>query len=655
MTGDPAGTAAVRSFAAALDHHRAGRFDAAEAGYRAILRDDPGHPHANNNLAILLRAAGRWDEAVVCYRRAVAALPDDAPIRSNLSCALADLDRPADALEAVRVALSLSPDYADAWFNAGNLLKTAREPGRAITAYRRAVRLKPGMGGAHSNMGDAYRDLGESSRAVDCYRAAMQAQPDLPQPVVNLGETLKEQGRITEAIAVFQGGMERHPDLALLHSNLLLALHYTPWVPPEVIARAHAHWNERHARPLMPQDQRFTNDRTPGRRLRVGYVSPDFRAHACAHFIEPLLREHDRGAIEVFCYAASDHHDAVTDRMQCLADGWRSLDGLDDAAATALVGRDRIDILVDLAGHTARSRPLLFARKPAPVQVAWLGYPDTTGMTAIDFRLTDAVADPPGLTDAWHAERLVRLPKGFLAYQPLRVAAAREEPPALANGFVTFGSFNNAAKVTPEVVRVWSAILTRVPSARLTLKSRAFNDPPTRARYLQRFAGHGVDPGRVDLLPPMDGVDAHLRAYGRIDIGLDPFPYNGTTTTCEALWMGVPVITLAGGHHVARAGASLLSQCGLAEFIATDEDGYVEAAVALAGDTERLVALRGGMRERMEGSALNDHRGFAAAVEAAYRDMWRSWLARGSRSGPSGVTREPATPLSASSDSGGPF
>ncbi|MBK3800197.1 tetratricopeptide repeat protein [Azospirillum brasilense] len=626
--GNPAETATVRSFAAALEHHRAGRLDAAEAVYRAILRDDPGHAHANNNLAILLRGTGRWEEAAACYRRAVAALPDDAPIRSNLSCALADLDRLAEALAAVRVALSLSPDYADAWFNAGNLLKTERQPERALAAYRRAVRLKPGMGGAHSNMGDVHRDLGESSRAVDCYRAAIQAQPDLPQPVVNLGEALKEQGRITEAIAVFQSGVERHPDLALLHSNLLLALHYTPWVPPEVIARAHAQWNERHARPLMPRNRRFASDRNPDRRLRVGYVSPDFRAHACAHFIEPLLREHDRGAVEIFCYATSNHHDAITERMRSLADGWRSLTALDDAAAAALVERDRIDILVDLAGHTAHSRPLLFARKPAPIQVAWLGYPDTTGMTAIDHRLTDAVADPPGLTDAWHAERLVRLPKGFLAFQPLRFVTARDEPPALANGFVTFGSFNNAAKVTPEVMRVWSAILARVPSARLCLKSRAFGDAPTRERYLRQFAGNGVDPGRVDLLPPMDVIDHHLQAYDRIDIGLDPFPYNGTTTTCEALWMGVPVITLAGRHHVARVGASLLTRCGLTEFIATDEAGYIETAVALAGDTGRLAALRRGMTKRMERSALSDHRGFAAAVEAAYRAMWHSWLGR---------------------------
>jgi Predicted O-linked N-acetylglucosamine transferase, SPINDLY family len=617
---------AEHGFAAALADHRAGRIGAAEAGYRAVLRDDPGHAHANNNLAILLRAMGRVADAVVCYHQAARTSPEDAAIRSNLSCALSDLNRVADATAAVRVALSLCPDYADAWFNAGNLLNAAHDSVCAATAYRRAIRLNPDMGGAHSNLGDALRRMGESSRAVDCYRTAIEVQPDLPQPIVNLGEALKEQGRVGEAIMILQKGMERHPDLALLHSNLLLALHYTPWVPPEIIARAHAFWNERHALPLAPQGKRFANDRSPDRQLRVGYVSPDFRAHACAHFIEPLLRGHDKAAVEVICYATSRRHDDVTDRMKALADGWRPLAGLDDAAAAALIERDRIDILVDLAGHTAEGRPLVFARKPAPVQIAWLGYPDTTGMPVIDGRLTDGVADPPGLADGWHAERLIRLPKGFLAFQPRPGVDAPVELPALSNGFVTFGSFNNIAKVTPEVVRVWSAILTREPCARLVLKSRAFADHPTQARYARQFVDNGIAPGRIDLLPQMPVAEHHLGAYGRIDIALDPFPYNGTTTTCEALWMGVPVITMAGRHHVSRVGASLLTQCGLPDLIATDEAGYVEAVVALARDLPRLGALRRGLRGMVEHSPLLDHRGFARTVEDAYRGMWRSWL-----------------------------
>ncbi len=618
--------------ATAMADHRAGRLAAAAAGYRAILRDDPAHAHANNNLAILLRATGRGEEAVVRYRQAVRTAPEDAAIRCNLSCALADLDRGDEAAAAVRVALSLRPDHADAWFNAGNLCGTADDAG-AATAYRRALRLVPGMGEALSNLGDVHKRQGDSSLAIDLYHAAIAARPDLPQPVVNLGEALKGQGRIAEAIQVFQSGLERHPGLALLHSNLLFALHYTPWVPPEVIARAHAFWNERHARPLTPFGKRFANDRSPGRRLRVGYVSPDFRAHACAYFIEALLRGHDRAAVEVTGYALSRHEDAVTGRLKALADGWRSLAGLDDAAAAALIERDRIDILVDLAGHTAGGRPLIFARKPAPVQVAWLGYPDTTGMPAIDARLTDAAADPPGRTDCWHAERMIRLPKGFLAYRPPQGIDAPQDPPALAGGVVTFGSFNNAAKVTPEVVRVWSAILRRLPSARLVLKGGAFADPPTCARYARQFADNGVAPDRIELLPPLPATDHHLRAYGRIDIALDTFPYNGTTTTCETLWMGVPVVTLAGRHHVARVGASLLTQCGLPDLVATDEAGYVETAVALAQDRPRLAALRRDLRGMLERSPLLDHQGFASTVEEAYRGLWLRWLE--SATGPS--------------------
>lgn len=628
------------SFAAALADHRAGRLDAAEAGYRAVLRAHPGHVHANNNLAVLLRATGRGSDAVACYREAARTSPEEAAVRSNLSCALADLGRGDEAAVAVRVALSLSPDYADAWFNAGYLCQTADDGVGASTAYSRALRLKPGMGEALSNLGDVHNRLGESSRAIDHYQAAIAARPDLPQFVVNLGEALKGQGRVEEAIQVFQSGLERVPGLALLHSNLLFALHYTPWVPPDIIARAHAFWNERHARPLAPAGKRFANDRSPGRRLRVGYVSPDFRAHACAHFIEALLRGHDRAAVEVIGYALSRHEDAVTDRIKALADEWRPLSGLDDAAAAALIERDRVDILVDLAGHTAGGRPLLFARKPAPVQVAWLGYPDTTGMPVVDARLTDGIADPPGPTDGWHAERLIRLPKGFLAYQPLPGIDAPQDPPALAGGFVTFGSFNNAAKVTPEVVRVWSAILTRLPSARLVLKSGAFADPPTRARYVRLFADRGIEPARIDLMPHLPAVDHHLLAFGRIDIALDPFPYNGTTTTCEALWMGVPVVTLAGRHHVSRVGASLLTQCGLPDLVATDEAGYVETAVALARDSQRLAALRRDLRGMLENSPLLDHRGFAGAVEEAYRRLWRCWIDSAgieSATGPSGA------------------
>ncbi len=628
MTADAtAGCAA--GFAAALAHHEAGRLDMAEAGYRALLAHHPDHPHANNNLAILLRGKRLWDEAAAHYCRAIAARPADAPVRGNFACALEEQGRHAEAMAVMRVALAVQPDHADGWFNAGNMLGAINDAGRAKTAYLRAIRINPAMGGAYSNLGDVQRRSGEVSLAVLSYKAAIRVQPGLPQPFVNLSEALKDQGRVTEAIVTLQDGLERHPGLALLHSNLLLALHYSPLIPPEVIARAHAHWNERHTRALPNRRTPFTNDRAPDRRLRVGYVSPDFCSHACAQFIEPLLRGHDRETVELVCYPTSPRRDDTTERMRGLAASWRPLADLDEDAAARLIEQDRIDILVDLAGHTAGGRPLLFARKPAPVQVTWLGYPDSTGMPAVDYRLTDATADPPGVADGWHAERLIRLPDGFLVFESRSAAGPPEPPPVRTNGFVTFGSFNNIAKVTPEVLRVWSAILTALPSSRLVLKSNAFDDQPTRDDHLRRFAGHGVDAGRIDLLPQVPSADDHLRLYDRLDIALDPFPYNGTTTTCEALWMGVPVVTLAGRHHVARVGASLLTQCGLPDLVAGGEADYVGTALELARDPARLTALRLGMRERLERSPLGDRRGFARSVETAYRTMWHRWVGTG--------------------------
>ncbi|MGC2856237.1 tetratricopeptide repeat protein [Novispirillum sp. DQ9] len=610
------------AFALALAHHQAGRLDHAEAGYRAILSRAPENLPANNNLAVLLRAQRRWEEAVACYDRALGADPHDAQLYNNLTCVLSDLGRDPEAMAAARTAVILRPEYAEAWFNLGNILHKKGDRDGAKAAYIRAISLRPDMGEAFSNLGDVYKAGADLTRAEECYRAALRYQPKLPQPYVNLGETLKEQGRVIEAITLLQQGLEVHPTLALLHSNLLLALHYTPVVPPEVIFRAHRHWGERHAAPLAPATPRPLPERgAADRRLRVGYVSPDFCTHAVACFLEPLLQAHDRTAVEIVCYATSRRHDATTARFQALADHWRPIAPLSDDEAAAQVMADGIDILVDLAGHTADSRPLLFARKPAPVQVSWLGYPDTSGMAVMDYRLTDAIADPPGASDRRHTETLVRLEPCFLAFLPLDDVPVAPDPPVSGTGVVTFGSFNNNAKVTPEVVRLWAAVLRAVPSARLILKSRPFADADTRARYLGLFSGHGVDAGRIDLLPFLDDLGSHLRAYDRVDIALDPFPYSGTTTSCEALWMGVPVVTLAGDNHVSRVTASLLATCGLHDLIATDEEGYVARAVALAADQDRLATLRRTMRDRLLACPLTDYTGFARRVEAAYRAM----------------------------------
>ena len=622
-------SAADAGFARALTLHRDGRTAEAEAGYRDVLAADPGHPNANNNLAIILRARGDWEEALNCYRRALARNAGDPFVHSNHGCLLLDMGRSAEAEEALRTAVRLKPDYAEAHFNLANILRTLGDREAARAAYGEALRLKPDMAAALCNLGDLHKGAVELARAVECFVAALKTDPKSAEAWNNLGETLKEMGRIDEAITIFQKGLEAHPTHALMHSNLLLALHYTPAVPPETIFKAHAVWAQRHADPLLPAGKRHANPRDPGRRLRVGYVSPDFCAHSVAFFAEPLIREHDRRNFEVFCYHAAARSDTVTERLKGLADGWRSLVGVDDARAAALIEQDGIDILVDLTGHTANNRLTLFARKPAPVQATWLGYPDTTGMRAIDWRFSDAVAEPPGEADRLSAERIVRLPNGFHSYRPPVDVAAPAEPPLLANGHVTFGSFNNTSKVTGEVVRVWSEILKRVPDSRLILKSAQMGDEETRRRYLNTFVQFGIDAGRIELLARIDAADGHLRAYDRIDIGLDPFPYNGTTTTCEALWMGVPVVTVTGNTHVSRVGASLLTHCGLSGLIASDEAGYIATAVDLAGDADRLAELRRTMRDRLNAAPLTDYRGFARGVEAAYRAMWRDWVAQG--------------------------
>jgi predicted O-linked N-acetylglucosamine transferase (SPINDLY family) len=612
--------------ARAIADQSAGRLEEAEASYREMLAGDPDHAYANNNLAILLRMQSRFEEAIVLYRRAIAAMPEEAAFRSNLVGALTSSARFAEALESARAALVLDPGNATGWFNLGLATLSLGDRRGAEEAYHRALKIDPRLGEAYSNLADLYQARGDLAIAERNYRAAISFKPHLPEPFANLGELLKSSGRVVEAIRLLCEATDRHPAVPLLHSNLLLALHYTPLVPSEVIWRAHQRWNLLHAQRWMPQEPAPIVGPDPERRLRIGYVSPDFCDHPVARFFEPLIAAHDSSKIESFCYAASSNQDEVTARIKANCAHWVPIESLSDDAAAARIRHDQIDILVDLAGHTANSRPLLFARKPAPVQVTWLGYPNTTGMSAIDYRLTDAVADPPGLTDRWHSERLVRLPHGFLSYQPSTNVPEVVVPPSERTGFITFGSFNNPAKLSDQTIALWAKILKRLPNSRMLLKGRAFKDREACANHLERFARFGVDASRIELEGLMASQDDHFRAYGRMDIALDTMPYNGTTTTCEALWMGVPVVTMAGDHHVARVSTSILTHLGLPELIAAGRDDYVERALALASDPVRLADYRRALRTLMREGPIMDHHRFAQDVEAAYRMMWRNRL-----------------------------
>ncbi len=447
----------------------------------------------------------------------------------------------------------------------------------------------------------------------------------------NLSGILLTQGDADGAIACVESALAdpaagTPADRARLHGSLLFALNYGADRSAADIARHHRAWAAAH-HAGHPAPAAFASDRSPERRLRIGYVSPDFVTHSVASFIAPVLAAHDRDQVEIHCFADVPRPDAVTLALRNHSDRWHDVAPLDDGALTSLIRRDAIDILVDLAGHTADNRLGVFARRAAPVQVSWLGYPGSTGLAAIDYRLSDDVTDPAGPADELSAERIVRLQHGFHCYQPPDDAPPVAPPPHLESGVVTFGSFNTFAKLSPATLQLWAAVLDAVPGSRLVLKDNRLHDAATAQRHRDRIVGAGIDPSRLTILRRAPDAASHLCAYAQIDIALDPFPYNGTTTTCEALHMGVPVITLAGDRHAARVGASLLRQVGLGDCIATRSAVFLDLARSLAADHGRRHQLRRELRGRLAGSPLCDPNGFTRRLESAYREMWRRWCA----------------------------
>ncbi|HEY9843028.1 MAG TPA: tetratricopeptide repeat protein [Candidatus Obscuribacterales bacterium] len=637
--------------------YQAGQADAAIGHYRQALGLAPGNASAANNLGNLLFEQGELDQAATAYMQALKARPDHLNACYHLGCIRLQQGRLPEALAAFEQVIGLNPDHADALNKAGVVLQQQHRYPEALAAYLRAERLEPGNVKIQLNLAETLLTLGRYPEALECCQAALRfdpthaeihnnlgiilefqghfsqaiaayhreiaLNPGNPKVYNNLANALRATGQLDQALAAYRRAMELQPDYAVAEANLPLTLNYLE-LPPERIYAEHRAWGERMLSKYPPTGG-HANLPDPERRLRVGYLSTVFRDHVGSFFIEPILRAHDPARVEVFCYADLIAPDAVTRRLQGYAKHWREIHLLDPLAAAALIQRDQIDILVDLNGHANGNRLAIFGLKPAPVQVTYMGYPNTTGLGTMDYRLTDAWADPPGLTEAFNTEQLVRLPTGFLLYQPPEPCPEVSALPALDRGSVTFGSFNLLAKLSPETVALWAELLQAVPGSRLLLKSKALGDAATAADFLAQFAAHGIAAARLSLVGEVAGFEAHLEAYSQVDIGLDPFPYNGTTTTCEALWMGVPVITLAGGSHVARVGVSLLQSVGLEELIAAEQTDYVAIAARLAGDLPALQALRQGLRARMDSSPLCDGPGFTRGLEAAYRRMWQRW------------------------------
>jgi protein O-GlcNAc transferase len=650
----------------AVQLHQSGRLPEAESRYRMVLVQIPNQVDALHLLGVLLSQTGRASEALPLLRQAAALEPNSADILSNLGIALSQSGEDGQAIESYRAALQLRPDHRDARMNLVAALEQAGEqlrqkgqladalqmvqqalelaPGRAethnflgvaraslgqtqaaIEAFGKSIALNPDYADPHNNLGLCFQSRGRTQDAIEQFKAAIKIRPNFPGAFNNLGNLLKESDDLDLAIEAYREALRLKPDLVQSHDNLLLTLQAHPDFDASSIYREHQEWNRLHAAPLAAEIRPHQNDRDADRRLKIGYVSPDFREHSVAHFLIGLLPNHDPREVEIYCYADVAREDGMTQKLRAAAHHWRSLVGETDAAAAEMIRQDGIDILVDLAGHTGENRLLAFARKPAPVQVTYCGYPGTTGLTTIDWRLTDALADPLGAADPFYSEKLFRLPKTFLCFTPPQT----EPSPPTARRPVTFGSFNYLPKINLAVVATWSEILRAVPGSKLLLKSHGLSDDFSRQRMLDRFAAQGIEADRLVLHGKIPSLTDHLRLYDQVDIALDPFPYNGTTTTCEALWMGVPVLTLAGGTHAGRVGVSLLSNVGLPQLIARDRNQYVQIAKQLAGDADQLTQLRSGIRKRVAESSLVDAKSFAKDVEAAYRQMWRQWCGGG--------------------------
>jgi predicted O-linked N-acetylglucosamine transferase (SPINDLY family) len=639
-----------------------GQLDEAIECHREAIRQKPDLAHAHNNLGNVLKDMGQVSQAISSYRQAIVLKPDLVQAHNNLGSALKDMGQLTEAIAACREAIRLQPAYAGAYVNLGSALQDNGQLGEAIAAFRRATVLKPDLALAHSNLGNALNFGGRFDEAIAESGRAIQLNPDLLIAHANLGNAYQGIGQIDEAIASYQRALaigmrgaalsapsdasgaaefrqeafaeegrvrSSDPNFLVAHTNLIFAMQMHPACGELEISRELRRWNQMHAAPLKKFIEPHANDCDPARRLRVGYVSGDLKDHVAGRQLLPLFSQHDREQFEIFAYANVVKEDAVSDKLRLHCDKWRNIAAKRDPEAAALIREDKIDLLIDLSLHTAGGRLLIFARKPAPVQATWLGYPGSTGMEAIDYRLTDPWLDPVGHDDRCYAERTIRLPETFWCYDPLvdgpevnMLPCAINNP---ADSPITFGCLNSFHKVNDRLLTLWAQILNTTPRSRLMMFSP---EGTAQRRALERLEREGIAGDRVQFVSRQTRVN-YLRTYHQIDIGLDTSPFCGGITTCDALWMGVPVITLAGQTVGGRGGVSLLSNVGLCELIARTPEELVRIARALAGDIPRLAEIRRNLRMRMQGSPLMDAPRFARNMEAAYREMWHIWCKGG--------------------------
>ena len=613
----------ARRFVAAAEAHGAGRLAEAEEGYRRILADDPGHADAQRMLGLLAAQQGRPVDALAGLAAAFDR-PDDPELHVAAAGALKGGSWLMAARTSLHRALALRPDFAEAAYNLGNAEAARSRHDAAAKAFARASALKADYADALNNAGPALLAEGRIAEARRSLSCVLALAPSHAGAWSNLAVLHQATGETAAAILRFRRGLAADSGQSAIHSNLLFTLTYAENVGDEAIYRAFRDWERRHAQPLYAEARPHDNDRDPERRLRIGYLSADLRDHPVAHNLIASLERHDRAEVEVTLYALPRAGDAMTERFRGIAERWRWVGGQDEHRIAAQIREDKIDVLVLMAPHTADNRPLVAALKPAPVQVALYDL-TTTGLAAVDAWITDPLIHPPGETTERFVETLVRVPC-LVNHAAPSPSPPLMRPPSAGSGRVTFGSFNNPAKVTDRVIALWAEVLDAVPGSRLLLKYLSRYGSPEMARLIgDRFATHGIGPDRLELrsgrLPRM----AQLALLNEVDIALDPFPFNGCTTTFEALWMGVPVVTLEGSRFLGRMSGSFLRHVGLGDLVAGDAAAYVGVAAGLAGDLDRRSALRRELRGRLLASPLCDADAHARSLVAAYRRLWRDW------------------------------
>ncbi len=607
----------------AVVHHRAGRLVEAAALYRRLRTAAPHHFDVLNLSGLVAYQQSNIAEAITLLARAHQISPRDHVCEMRYALALLAGRRTTEAETHLRHAIKLKPDFVDAWENLAYCLKTQDRLAEAVVCHEKVTALQPGHAPGWYNFGLTLSLAGRLVEALQFHDRALALNPQYALARFGRAQALHQAHRMAEAVEEYDRFLALVPQHHEARSYRLFALHSLEGISREQIFADHVEYGRAVGSPVANP---LANSADPGRRLRVAFLSPDLRNHSVAFFIEPILAQLDPAQFELYLYHDHFREDDVSARLRRLAVVWRNFIGQPAASVEAIIRADAPDILIDLAGHTGMtSRLPLFARRLAPVQVTYLGYPDTTGLPAMDYRFTDAIADLPGEADRFATEKLVRFSPTAWSYAPSADTPLVNPLPALALGYVTFGCFNTPAKITDAILIRWSQILTAVPGSRLCLKGASLDNPQTRERYVSRLGQLGVAADRLDLIDRTADTRSHLACYHRIDVALDTAPYNGTTTTCEALWMGVPVVTLAGDHHMARVGASLLNACGHPEWIATTGEEYVERAAGLGRNLDQLALVRKNLRGDLQRSALLDHAGQSARFGAALRQGWQNW------------------------------